>query len=170
MQYSFERWDNAGPNMAEVPEALSGGLPVDSVVQPFPFSDDLKELEAGLSLDLEEGLESFRQYQKASFGITEFAIWNERPDAPQAGEASDWDELAKLVAEHVMAYMTESPLQTELDALRAKLDEYYRDNRTMADHVQRLVEENEALRVSVSACELELATFRNVIGNVYLKR
>ena len=169
MQYSFERWDNVGPDVVEASGTLPDGLPVDSVVQPFPFSEDLKELEAGLSLDLEEGLESFRQYQKSNVGATESAIWNERPDAPQAGEASDWDELAKLVAEHVMAYMTESPLQTELDILRAKLDEYYRDNRTMADHVQRLVEENEALRVSVSACELELATFRNVIGNVYLK-
>ncbi|MCE3234356.1 MAG: hypothetical protein K0Q50_536 [Vampirovibrio sp.] len=161
MQYSFERWTRDESDLTEAMEALSEPLPVEQVVQPFPFSEDLRELEASLSLDLEEGLDAFQQHRQSGFAASAEELHHGN---------SDWDELAKLVAEHVMAYMAESPAQTELDMLRAKLNEYYADNRSMADHVQRLVEENEALRISVSACELELATFRNVIGNVYLKR
>lgn len=167
MQYSYERWANDRlRNTTESADPLPEVLPPEQEpsIQPFPFSDDLKELEAGLPFDLEEGMNTFRQYQEASF--ESFSD----PAAPEMSGESSWDELARLVADHVLAYMMGNPVQHEMDILRGKLNEYYRDNQLMAEQVKHLLEENEALKVSVSACELELATFRNVVGNVYLKR
>ena len=147
--------------MSEATETPASSDTSDAVPgeSPFPFLDDLKALEDTLSLDLEEGLEAFREYQQSQQAAL---------DEPMSGE-SDWDELARLVADHVLAYMLDNPLQIELNQLRAKMDEYYQDNRKMAEHVHRLMEENEQLRVSVSACELEVARFRNLAGNLYLK-
>ncbi len=161
MQYSYERWANEGPDMSETTETLEPSDASDAMPgeNPFPFSDDLKALEDTLSLDLEEGLEAFRQYRQGQ--QTELY-------EPVSSE-SDWDELARLVADHVLAYMLDNPLQIELNQLRAKMDEYYQDNQKMAEHVHRLMGENEQLRVSVSACELDVARFRNLVGNLYLK-
>lgn len=161
MQYSYERWANDMPEPPETVESSASSSVFASVQeeQPFPVSDDLKELEETLSLDLEEGMEAFRQYRQS-----------QHVQGHESGSGdSDWDELARLVADHVLAYMLDNPFQGELNQLRGKMDEYYQDNRKMAQHVQQLVDENEQLRVSVSACELELARFRNLAGNLYFR-
>lgn len=164
MQYSYERWANDMPESSEAVETATSSAAAAVFAsgqeeQPFPVSDDLKALEETLSLDLEEGMEAFHQYRQSQHAQENETV---------SGE-SDWDELARLVADHVMAYMLDNPFQGELNQLRGKMDEYYQDNRKMAQHVQQLVDENEQLRVSVSACELELARFRNLAGNLYFK-
>ena len=157
MQYSYEHWANQPPESKENSESSTA-----PETQSFPFVEELKELEESLSLGLDDGLEAYRQYQQARQAVS----WEVVDEAPPE---SDWDELAKLVADHVMAYMSENPLQAELDKMRSQMDEYYRDNRMMAEQVQRLLDENELLRRSMNNCELEVSRYRHLVGNLFLK-
>jgi hypothetical protein len=157
LQYSYEHWANQPTDPKENSEPSAA-----PDVQSFPFAEELKELEETLSLGLDDGLEAYRQYQQARQTET----WEEVDEAPPE---SDWDELAKLVADHVLSYVMENPLQAELDKMRSQLDEFYRDNRIMAEQVQRLLDENDQLRRSMNGCELEVSRYRHLVGNLFLK-
>ena len=158
MQYSYERWL---PNTSEATESPQATLepPVVAPTQPI----ELKKLEQTIPLNLEDGMQAYRQHQ----GGPQAGLWRE--ESASGGEADQWDGLAKLVADHVLAYMLDNPLQNQLDELRLKNDEYYRDNRAMAEQVRKLVEENEHLRHSLSKAEKELAHFQKLGGSFYLK-
>jgi hypothetical protein len=156
LQYSYERWANGSSDIPEVIE------PVVMPETPMPQKiDNLKILEEDISFDLKEGMEAYRQYRHTESEPVE--IYD------TISPESDWDELAKVIADHVLGYMVHHPVQNELNQLRGKIDDYYRDNRAMAEHIQHLVLENHQLRVSVSACGLEAQRYHNVLGNLYLK-
>jgi hypothetical protein len=165
LQYSYEHWADPPPESSEAKRADDVASPQEA--QSFPFVEELKELEESLSLGIEDGMEAYRRYQEArqQEPLLDQDEWD---DAPAADE-SDWDALAKLVANHVLSYVMDNPLQAEVDKLRAQMDEMYRDNRLMAEQVQRLVTENDQLRHAAGACELELARYRQLAGNLYLK-
>lgn len=163
MQYSYEHWADQPPESSESkgtndPASLQEG-------QSFPFAEELKELEESLSLGIDDGMEAYRRYQEAR----QQSLQSEEEWTEPSADDSDWDALAKLVASHVLSYVMDNPLQAEVDKLRAQMNELYRDNRTMAEQMQRLVSENDQLRQAAGACELELARFKPMLGNLYLK-
>ena len=159
MQYSYESWQEEVIGQGATPAVLP-----DSLDPSFPISEDLKELERNLSLDVEAGMRLYRHHQhRGQTGLGHTAI-------PDAADAPEWDDLAKLVADHVLAYMLDNPLQTDLAAMRRKNDQFYEDNRVMAKQVQELLSENDSLRTAVTAAEGEVARFQKIIGNLYLKR
>jgi uncharacterized circularly permuted ATP-grasp superfamily protein len=160
LQYSYEHWANQPSDSKEQSDAS-----VNHQVQSFPFVEELKELEETLSLGLDDGLEAYRQYQEARQS-EQSETWEA---VDETIPESDWDELAKLVADHVLSYVMDNPLQAELDKMRAQMDEYYRDNRVMAEQVQRLLDENDQLRRSMNACDLEISRYRHLVGNLFLK-
>ncbi len=158
MQYSYERWVHNVAEMADSSD-VAEDLPVQEAVQPA----ELKTLEQQISLNLEEGMQAYRQYQ----GGTQAGLWRE--EAQSGSDEAHWDGLAKLVADHVLAYLLDNPLESQLQELRLKNEEFYRDNRTMAEQVRRLVEENDGLRRSLLKAERELATFHKLGGSFYIK-
>jgi hypothetical protein len=163
LQYSYEHWADQPPESSESKGTDDPALSPET--QSFLFAEELKELEESLSLGIDDGMEAYRRYQEArQQSLQSEPEWNET-----SVDDSDWDALAKLVADHVLSYVMDNPLQAELDKLRAQMGELYRDNRIMAEQVQRLVAENDQLRQTTGACELELARYRHMMGNLYLK-
>jgi hypothetical protein len=147
LPYSFESWSS----LSEAPE--------EDIRKTFPFSEDLKALEESVPFGFSEGMAGF-----------------ERPEPPRAPEpvmpdTAQWGEIARIVADHVMNHMTElqHPLQTSLDKSRRQADEYYRDNRAMAVQIQKLLSEREQMAHALRSYELEIARYRNLLGNLYLK-
>jgi hypothetical protein len=166
LQYSYEHWADQPPESSEGKGVDASGLPLEG--QAFPFAEELKELEESLSLGIEDGMEAYRRYQEArQQEALAGGVGNAWED--EATDESDWDALAKLVANHVLSYVMDNPLQAEVDKLRAQMDELYRDNRIMAEQVQKLVVENDQLRQATGACEVELARYRPLMGNLFLK-
>lgn len=157
MQNHYEPWANEPDAELQVPEPMM--LQVDE--QSFPFSQELKVLEDSLPLNWEEGVLAYRQHQ----GLSRVGAENLQSNGVEPG----WDELARQVADHVVSFMAEAKGQTELDHWQSRTDALYSDNRIMAEQVQRLVDENDQLRASLSAAELELARHRHLMGNLYLK-
>lgn len=170
MQYSYERWLNKPPE--EDIESVAGNEPeqvpheavTDRSSQNFPFAEDLKVLEQNLSLGFDEGVRVYRQHQsqpQAGLGRSETAL---------SAEEAHWEDLAKLVADHVLAYMLDNPLQNELQDLRRQNSFYYKDNLLMTEQVRKLADENDGLRKALSQIEKELASFHQVAGGFYIKR
>lgn len=156
MQHRYEHWSSE----SEIEHQVSEEPPIQTAEQAFPFVEDLKVLEESMSLNLTEGLAAYREHQ---------GLRSLKTAGLHTPEAPDWDDLAKQVADHVVSYLAETTGLSEAEHWQARNDALYEDNRAMAEHVQRLVEENELLRNSVSVCELELAHFRHLLGNLYLK-
>lgn len=167
MQYSYENWLNEQPKASgpEMPTQVSEGRV--SVAEPpaqsFPFAEDLQALEKDLSLGLEEGLQAYRQHQNLQTGL-----WREEGLKPS--DEAHWEDLAKLVADHVLAYMLDNPLQNELQELKTQNKQYYKDNRAMAQQVRKLVDENDSLRKALNIAEKELATYHRLAGGFYVKQ
>lgn len=134
----------------------------------FPFSEELKVLEESLSLGLEEGMEAYREHlTQRSSRLDEDT--NSEVTVSEADAQSAWDELARQVAGHVVAHLAETSLAAELDQSYALVERLYEDNRIMATHVQRLMEENEKLRHSLVESEAALARHKPLLGRLYLK-
>lgn len=155
MHYSFESWKDPSDPGEPIPEAG----------QEFPFSEDLQELEASLSMGLEESLSGYRPASDSTHSPVQDLLSQTIPDE------SRWDELAKVVADHVTLYLEElqNPLQAELARMRRIADEYHRDNRAMADQIRRLIAEREAMRRTLEAYERELTHYRPVLGNLHIR-
>jgi hypothetical protein len=129
--------------------------------QSYIFSEDLKALEESLPLDFTEGLAAYRQHQ----GSRSLKAVSQ----PAATGEPGWDALARQVADHVVGYLVETTGPSEAAHWRDRTDSLYADNRAMAEQLQGLVEENDQLRTALSAYELELAHYRHLMGNLYLK-
>ncbi|WP_373532591.1 hypothetical protein [Vampirovibrio sp.] len=166
MQYSYESWLNQPLDNAEALEAPENpsqaeNLNASEAAQSFPFSEDLKALEQNLPLSFDEGLQAYRQHQgplQAGLSLSDSA------------EQAHWEDLAKLVADHVLAYMLDNPLQNELQDLRLQNGQHYQDNRRMAEQVRKLVAENTQLRTALHQAEKALSHFHPVAGGLYVKR
>jgi hypothetical protein len=149
--FSFERWDD------RVQEEHNP--------QAFPFSEDLRELEASLAMGFQEGMANFQAAEPPPSGTETAEAYPAVPDEAR------WDELARVVADHVLTYMQEAdnPLRSELERQRRAADEYYRDNKAMAEQIRQLIIERERLTQALQAFEMESARYRHVLGNLYLK-
>jgi hypothetical protein len=166
MRYSYESWLNQPLKSVEATDSKENAsqaqaLDADHAAENFPFAEDLKVLEQDLSLGFDEGLQAYRQHQAN----------------PQVGlggsdsvEQAHWEDLARLVADHVLAQVLDSPLRHELQDLRLKNEEYYQDNRLMSEQVRKLVDENAQLRNALHQAEKELRHFQPVAGGLYVKR
>lgn len=168
MQYSYENWLNDQPKAPESEQTTqtvdsSVALAEQSAAPSFPFGEDLQVLEKDLSLGLEEGLQAYRQHQHLQTGL-----WREEGLKPS--DEAHWEDLAKLVADHVLAYMLDNPLQTELQALKTQNKEYYRDNRALTQQMRKLVDENDGLRKALTTAEKELASYHRLAGGFYVKQ
>lgn len=168
MQYSYERWLNEQPDATgqddREPDKTQDDVAERPAGKTFPFAEDLEALQQNLSLGFDEGLQAYRQHRMKP----QAGVWQEAPHA--SAEDGHWDDLAKLVADHVLAYMLEHPLKEELRNLRAENREYYRDNRSMAEQVRKLVDENEHLRRALQKAENELTAFHKLAGSFYVRQ
>lgn len=168
MRYSYESW---GASPIDTPQSQP--------TQPerethFSFSDDLKELEASLSMNFTEGMSLYQKTIMASrfsSKSTHVVAREQTPDKLSPDEARQWDEMARTVAEHVLQEMqaTQSLHRKELNALRQRTEAYYQDNRAMAMQIQRLLAEKEQLQTQLGNCQVELSRYRPVLGNLHLK-
>lgn len=140
MQYSFDVWNPLlRPVAPKIPEPEEVFPP-----ETFPFSKDLQELEASLSMN-------------------EKTVSEELP-------SGHWEEWASTVDGMVSRMeAVNAQTRTELDELRRVAEEYRSDNRVMAKQIHQLLSEKEQLSQKLAAYELELARFRPVLGNLHLK-
>lgn len=140
LQYSFDLWNQTQP------EAPAAGKP-----EAFPFSEDLAELEASLSMPEPH--------------------WPSDGEAPPSGilPEEEWDQLAEVVAAHVMAYMQDVQAQDEIVRWQRLAEEYHADNRVMARQIQELIEQKDQLTRQVAGYEIELARYRKLFGNLHLR-
>ncbi len=153
MRYSFESWAGMNGNAAS---SASG--------QSFPFTEDLQELEESLSMRFGEVMGNYRREAEMAEDTAEASD-------PTLADNARWDELAQQVAEHVLSYLSEvqHPLRKELEKTRLEADEYYRDNKAMAAQIRQLMAEKEHLQRALSLYEFEVARYRGVLGNLYVK-
>jgi hypothetical protein len=166
MQYSYESWLNQPLESFEAVDSKENAsqtqaLGADQVAENFPIAEDLKVLEQDLSLGFDEGLQAYRQHQAHSqvgLGLSDSV------------EQAHWEDLARLVADYVLAHVLDSPLRQELQDLRLRNGEYYQDNRLMSEQVRKLVDENAQLRNALHQAEKELRHFHPVAGGLYVKR
>lgn len=165
MQYSYENWLNEQPKTPIMETAADSAVSVaeEPSAQSFPFTEDLRVLEKGLSLGLDEGLQVYRQHQHLQTGL-----WREEGLKPS--DETHWEDLAKLVADHVLAYMLDNPLQNELQDVKSQNKAYYKDNLAMAQQVRKLVDENDTLRSALGKAEKELASYHKLAGGFYVKQ
>lgn len=167
MQYSYECWPQQPFKQTEEKSASQATAVLDE--RPVPRDNDsplepaegLRELEQNLPFTLEDGLDAYRQYQAQP----QVGLWT----SPPSVEEAHWNDFAKLVADHVLAYMLDHPLQDELEALRQKNSEFERDNRLMSQQIRELAWENSALKVALHKAEQELALFTPVAGGFFKK-
>lgn len=145
MQYSFDLWNQP------VPPAASEPPPRD-----FPFSQDLAELEASLSM------------QDAAWDEPQDWAPSEAPE-PAGPVEEEWDQLAEVVAAHVLAYMQGVQSQDEIARWQKLAEEYHADNRVMARQVRELLKEKEQLTRRLAGYEIELARYRRLAGNLHIK-
>lgn len=159
MQYSYESWlsrkTKTPDSHAEAPEKSAA---------PAVAPTDLKALEQTLPLGLEEGLQSYRMHQ----AVPQMGLWRE--NTGKTAEEAHWEDFAKLVADHVLAYMLDNPLQAELQDLRIRNDAFHKDNHAMAEQTHKLIAENEQLRNALHRAEQELASYHKVAGGFFIKR
>lgn len=167
MRYSYECWPQQPFRQAEetVSSTAAAALDEPPVIQESDTAaeqaDGLRELEQSIPLTLEEGLHTYRQHHAQP----QAGLWTSTPSVEEA----HWNDFAKLVADHVLAYMLDNPLQEELEALKLKNIEDERDNRLMSQQIRELALENSALKVALYKAEQELALFTPVAGGFFKK-
>ncbi len=145
MQYSFDLWNQPVPAATNEPAH-----------RDFPFTEDLAELEASLSM------------QDAAWDEPE--AWSSpQTDEPAGPVEEDWDQLAEVVAAHVLAYMQGVQSQDEIERWQKLAEEYREDNRIMARQVRELLKEKEQLTRRLAGYEIELARYRPLAGNLHIK-
>jgi hypothetical protein len=157
VRYSYESW--ASPPAETPSEPESPPLEQES---RFAFSEDMKELEDSLSMGFSEGMYAYQQARQL----------NPQAISPEGlPEVPHWDALARIVADHVLAYLKseQEPLVQENATLQRQIEEYQRDNRAMALQIQHLLDEKDQLQQSITAYQLELSRFRPMMGNMHLK-
>lgn len=170
MSLSFEHWDGSAA-LADV-ESESA--------QSFPFSEDLKELEASLAMSFAESMAARRQAEDALLDANRTATVAEEPAALDSQQTdAAWAAMTAQVAAQVSADVAEqvavhleqvdSPLRKELAQQRRLIDEYYRDNRLMAEQVRQLLQERERLTQLVQAYEMDKIRYRHLLGNLYFR-
>lgn len=143
----------------------------------FPFSDDLQELEASLSMKLDDVMGDYRPAPPPTHPSweRENSAWENVLPQPGLGDEARWDEMAdgiaKAAAEQVIAHLAEvqNPLQAEIEQVRQEADELYKDNKAMAAQIQQMLGEREQMLRAISAYELELTRYRSLVGNLYLR-
>lgn len=168
MSYSFQRWNTQ--------EKRSDAKAAPSTSEESTLSKELQALQNNLSVNLAEGLKLYQntdnQTQQAPHQANTkktTPTHQNTPPAPQDLTEKQWDHLASLVANQVLTYMLDNTLQAELHKLQFKVDEYYTDNREMAEHIRQLVNENETLKQSVKNTEKQISNFKHIFSKFYIK-
>jgi hypothetical protein len=163
LYYAFETWSGPTEPANSEPAAPESGIAEPSLSS---LAEELRSLEESLSFDLDEVFANYHP-DLADHALAE----DQSPLADTVSNEGQWDELARLVADHVLVYMQEMqhPLQTELAKMRRTADEYYRDNRAMAVQVRQLLDEREQMLRALGSYEMELSRYRNLMGNLYLR-
>ncbi|WP_303675175.1 hypothetical protein [Vampirovibrio chlorellavorus] len=167
MRYSYECWPQQPFRQAEETVSASAAVVLDEPLSiqeadtAAEQAEGLRELEQNLPFTLEEGLHAYRQHQAQP----QVGLWTSTPSVEEA----HWNDFAKLVADHVLAYMLDNPLQEELASLRQQGSESERETRRMARQIQELALENSALKVALHKAEQELAQFIPVAGGFFKK-
>ena len=178
LQYSFDLWNQPAP--PDLPAETE-----QTAQAAFPFSRDLEELEASLSMNREVAAQELQwHYGEERWPDEAPPAYPQAPDfsvgpgpeiPPEASgpaPAQEWDELADTVASYVMAYMqtsTQPATHEEVHRWQAMAQEYHADNRLMAAQLQRLLSEKDELTRRLAGYEIELARYRSIAGNIYLK-
>jgi hypothetical protein len=167
MRYSYECWPQqpfkqTEEQSASLANAVLDEPPLSGENDSLPAqADELRALEQSLPFTLEDGLDAYRNHDAQP----QVGLWTSTPSVEEA----HWNDFAKLVADHVLAYMLEYPLKDELESLRQKSSESERETRRMAHQIQELALENSALKVALHKAEQELALFTPVAGGFFKK-
>lgn len=168
MDYAFESWAGSSSAAQAGPDSNPAKKRDTADAQLGALSDDLKSLEESMSMTLDDVLATFQPEPDAEARRAE----NAEVLSETLPNEQNWDELARMVADHVLVYMQEAqhPLQIALEKMRRTADEYYRDNRAMAVQIRQLLDEREQMIRAMGAYEVELDRYGNLLGNLYLRR